>query len=158
MSPRDYHEDRAATDAERQRRYRERHSPKPSSLARIDEAPPTRQQMFARAALQPRPEQFTDTWGEKGRLTKQHEREDVDWGRQYDGYGPDLAVNIYVPTRRSYTNKGLTKKLLFKDGKLRSVPVARAASPVRLIPVTPELEQKALADLARCARRKRRKR
>lgn len=54
MSPRSYHLDRASTPAERQRRFRERHQLKSSSLERIDQAPPTRRQKLDAAALQQR--------------------------------------------------------------------------------------------------------
>lgn len=151
MPPRAYHLDRASTPAERQRRFRERHNPQPASLKRIGDAPLTRQQWFNGAALQRSP-QFDDAWGvkgEKGQIARQHEREDVDWGRQYDGYGPQEfpADNIWIPTRRSYVRKGFTAKLLFKDGKYRSVPIA-PGGPERLILVTPELERLYLAALA----------
>ena len=137
MSPRSYHPDRAASSAERKRRYDARRRAEASSLERIDQAPSTRQQRFDGAALQQRPMQFDDTWGKEGRLAKQHEREDVDWGRHYDGYGPDLAANVWVPTRKS----GLRRS--------KRLQAAREMSPVQVIPVTQDLERQALADIAR---------
>ncbi len=136
MSPRDYHLDRASTPVERQRRFRERHQPKPTSLARIGEAPPTRKQKLDAAALQPRPEQFSDRGK---RLGEQRLREHADVGFRY--VIPVRAFDTWVPTRRS--------------GGRRQM---REASPVLLIPVTPELERKALEDLANCEARDRKRR
>ncbi len=157
MSPRSYHPDRGSTGTERKRRFDAKRRAEAFSLARIGDAPPTRREKLAAAALQqPRPAQFTDTWGQGGRFTEQYLREDVDIGRQYDGYGPDLAFDTWVPTKRRRTYV-TTKEILFKDGKYRRVPVA-PADPMLVIIITPELERQALETLARLARRGRRKR
>jgi hypothetical protein len=51
--------------------------------------------------------------------------------------------------REGSIRRGTARELRFKDGTTKTVPIARAASGVRKIAVTPELERRALAALAR---------
>ncbi len=170
MPPRDYYPDRPATNAERQRRFKQRHRAEPCSLERIDDAPLIRQQKLAHAALQQppgrperHPEQF-DAWGQ--RLAEQTFREAAyapptdTWANDYaPPTAPDTWITYEADQRASrwVRTDATTKEVLFKSG-WRRVPVARAASPVRHIAITPELEARALEDLARIQARGRRKR
>jgi hypothetical protein len=144
VPPRAYFPDRAATNAERQRRHYAAH--RATSLKRIGKAPLTQQQMFDAAALQ-RPEQFGN-WGY--RLNKQSYREDA--ASPPDQEDTWIIDEAYQRTARWSHTDETTKKVLFKTG-WRRVPVVRAASPVRHIPVTPELVRQALEALARLLRR-----
>ena len=157
---RSYHPDGPGSNAERQRRFKQRR--REARLERIGENPlSSRQEADARAALQhPPPEQF----GDKGRSWRPGD----DFGfyprhvgiavqRQFERVHAEdegAPLSVWERTFIGWDDKRrkptvLTGKLKFKNGSYRRVPIAPATDRGRHIAVTPELERHYLAALAR---------
>jgi hypothetical protein len=198
---RSYFPDRAASDAERQRRYQAKvkqqrqealdaeayagllsgQPPSGPLVLALEDAPPqalTRREKLAKASLGI--EQFAGDWPKRfaqQRHALRISEEPEEWGEPADTWAvieaddapaqptaesvallaaqeDQLALKQARRKEREGSVPGAeSRELLFKDGKKRRVRIAPAASGVRHIAITPELEAKALADLERAAAR-----